>query len=1363
MLQSFTIAKDWCKNQLTKKSTVLRRCAPQTTYRPEMESLEDRRLLTTIFGLTDDNRLARFDSASPGNLNVVAISNIVAGDKMVAMDFQPGTGLLYALGVNGKIGRFYVLDTGTAVATQLGDAIVFPVRGGLPLPEADFGFDFDPVRNVIRVVANNRDNFRWDPGNGRIIASDTPLNPGSPVIVGAAYTNNFAGAKSTTLYDIDRSTDQLFIQGGNPVPPGATPNAGVLTPVGSLGVHLSSNEVGFDIAQGTNTRAFAALPVNGVSGLYTINLTTGAATLVGNFGGGIVMRDISVAADPTLVATHFMVSTPSSAVAGAAIPVTVTALDQFNQPTVYYTGTFRFTSTDSKARLGSEFSLFNGTGSFPQILVTAGIQTITATDNTTSSITGTSNTIAVSPNVADSFLVETPGLKPNQSQPAGAPFTVVVTVRDRHGNTVTDYTGTVRFSSNDPKAVLPSNTTLTNGTGTFKATLNSEGTFTITATDSAQSGITGTTKPIIVTVAHRFIIFTESGTAAGSPISVIVQAVDEFGAIARGYTGTIHFSKTDFGNGSSVPADYAFTIGAGGDNGVHAFTNGVTFVTAGTQTLTVRDTVQSALFGTADVRVTAAALDHFAVTAPPAATAGTAFGYTVTALDRFNNQYTAYASTVHFTSTDGQAVLPADSTLTNGTGTFNATFKTPGSQTITATDTVFSTAKGTSNTIAVSAAATTHFALSAPATAKAGVPFNFTVSALDQFNNPATGYSGTVRFTSTDGAAVLPANSTLTNGSGTFSATLNSAGDFVIAATDTVNSSITGSTGPITVAVATRFVVTAPASATAGSPFSFTVAVQDQFGNPATGYKRTVHFTKSDAGAGSSIPADYTFTTGAGGDNGTHTFTNGATLVTAGIQTITATDTVKASLTDTSNAISVTAAAATHFAVVAPPSATAGTAFNYAVTALDQFNNKATSYSGSVHFTSTDGQAVLPADSTLTNGAGTFTATLKTPGNQTVTATDTVTPSITGTSNSIAASAAAATHFSIVAPSTSAGGTIFSFTITALDQFNKPVTSYSGTVHFTSTDPLAALPPDSTLTNGAGTFNATLNSAGTFFIAAADTVAPTVTGTSNPIFNTLATRFIVAAQPVTTAGLPFTIVVTAVDQFGNIATGYRGMVHFTKTDFGSGSSVPADYTFTTGTSGDNGVHSFTNGAILVTSGIQSITATDTVSGITGDSNDITVNAAAATHLSVTAPPNATAGTPLSFTIAALDPFNNTATSYSGTVQFSSTDSAATLPANSTLTNGTGTFSATLKTPGNRTITATDTVTASVTGTSNVIAVSAAAATRFVINAPSSASGGVPFISRSVPWTRSITRPSAIAARFTSLVLTAWLSCRPTAN
>jgi len=93
---------------------------------------------------------------------------------------------------------------------------------------------------------------------------------------------------------------------------------------------------------------------------------------------------------------------------------------------------------------------------------------------------------------------------------------------------------------------------------------------------------------------------------------------------------------------------------------------------------------------------------------------------------------------------------------------------------------------------------------------------------------------------------------------------------------------------------------------------------------------------------------------------------------------------------------------ATHFSVLAPPSVASGVPFTLLVSALDANTNLVSGYLGTVHFTSSDGAAALPANATLINGTGTLSATLNTVGNQTITATDTVTASITGVSGAIA-------------------------------------------------------------------------------------------------------------------------------------------------------------------------------------------------------------------------------------------------------------------------------------------------------------------------------------------------------------------------
>src|SRR5262249_30340335 len=158
---------------------------------------------------------------------------------------------------------------------------------------------------------------------------------------------------------------------------------------------------------------------------------------------------------------------------------------------------------------------------------------------------------------------------------------------------------------------------------------------------------------------------------------------------------------------------------------------------------------------------------------------------------------------------------------------------------------------------------------------------------------------------------------------------------------------------------------------------------------------------------------------------------------------------------------------------------------------------------------------VLPADATLTNGVGTFSETLKTAGSETITATDTVTSSITGTSNSEVVSPTAATHFAVTLPATGTAGVADSFTVTALDDFGIVATASSVTVFSRPRLVRSVLPADATLTNGVGTFSETFGTAGNETITATDTVTPAITGTSNSEVVTAgaATHFTVTIPP----------------------------------------------------------------------------------------------------------------------------------------------------------------------------------------------------------------------------------------------------------
>src|SRR5262249_30203467 len=163
----------------------------------------------------------------------------------------------------------------------------------------------------------------------------------------------------------------------------------------------------------------------------------------------------------------------------------------------------------------------------------------------------------------------------------------------------------------------------------------------------------------------------------------------------------------------------------------------------------------------------------------------------------------------------------------------------------------------------------------------------------------------------------------------------------------------------------------APSTLTAGSSTSVTVTARDAFGNTATGYAGTVRFTSSDSQA--TLPANYTFTSA---DAGAHTFSAGVTLKTAGSRTVTATDTTTSAITGSAT-VTVSPAAASTFTVTAAPSTlTAGVSTSVTVTARDAFGNTATGYAGTVAFSSSDPIASLPANATLSNGTGTFSVTL---------------------------------------------------------------------------------------------------------------------------------------------------------------------------------------------------------------------------------------------------------------------------------------------------------------------------------------------------------------------------------------------------
>ena len=92
--------------------------------------------------------------------------------------------------------------------------------------------------------------------------------------------------------------------------------------------------------------------------------------------------------------------------------------------------------------------------------------------------------------------------------------------------------------------------------------------------------------------------------------------------------------------------------------------------------------------------------------------------------------------------------------------------------------------------LTASTAATAFTLTGVPAIVTAGVSETLTLTAVDSLGQPATGYVGTVKFTTTDGKMSIPANvsfSPLTGDSQTLHVTFKTAGPETLTATDTVS------------------------------------------------------------------------------------------------------------------------------------------------------------------------------------------------------------------------------------------------------------------------------------------------------------------------------------------------------------------------------------------------------------------------------------------------------------------------------------------------------------------------------------------------------------------------------------------------
>ena len=319
-----------------------------------------------IYALTTDNKLLLLDADVPANVSSIQlITGLDSGDKLVGIDVRPKTGELYALSGDGSL---YTINPITAVATKKADLAADP--GDLVAPffttlaGTNFGIDFNPVVDRLRVVSDQDINLRVNPDTG-LVSADTPLayaaapdrNAGANPDVGdIAYTNNFDGATATTLFGIDDTTLDIVKQGGdNGVP---SPNTGTLTspanPAPRFG-NVLAKHAGFDVAPNGTAYIVGVHPGPDYI-LVAADLATGTAESHGPIGDGTTpILDIAVA--PTI-----SFSAESYATSETAGTATITVK---REGFVNLAASVEYTTHNGTASAASDYTTTSGVLNFP--------------------------------------------------------------------------------------------------------------------------------------------------------------------------------------------------------------------------------------------------------------------------------------------------------------------------------------------------------------------------------------------------------------------------------------------------------------------------------------------------------------------------------------------------------------------------------------------------------------------------------------------------------------------------------------------------------------------------------------------------------------------------------------------------------------------------------------------------------------------------------------------------------------------------------------------------------------------------------------------------------------------------------------
>ncbi len=1060
--------------------------------------------------------------------------------------------------------------------------------------------------------------------------------------------------------------------------------------------------------------------------VQTVGTITGITNDVTNFGTFSTVHG---------AANKFTIIDPTDGTVDAAITVTVQLQDQFGN--VVSSGGDKdkdVTLNTSGAATGDGLvNISNGTGTKDIFDEVAESVNLTLTDSQTTHFdVSSTQDVVFGPGAATSLDVT--GI--TDPVAAGSASDVTVTARDQYDNVATGYTGTITFSSSDngTSTSLPENYTFLvgdNGAKTFAGgvTLTTAGEQSVTATDNAHGGITGSQTAITVTHgnADKFVILNPTDGTVDNAITVTVKLEDQYGNVVS--------SGDDKDKDVTLAADGAATGDGLVDIANGTGTKDISDHTAQTVNLTLEDsqTTQFDVSSTQDVVFAHGAATKFVIIDPTDGTVDAAITVTVKLEDQYGNVVNSGGHKDDDVTLNTNLSATGDGlvNISNGTGTKDISDEVAESVNLTLEDSqnTHFDVSSTQDVVFGPGAAISLDVTGITDPVEAGTATDVTVTARDQYDNVATGYTGTVTFSSSDNgtSTSLPEDYAFLGGDSgakTFAGgvRLITAGEQSVTATDTAHGSISGNQTAITVnhGDAYKFVIIDPDDGTVDAAITVTVKLEDQYGNIInSGDDKDDNVTLNTSGAAT------------GG--GVVSISNG--VGTRDISDHTA-QTVNLTLTDTGETefdVSSTQdvvfahGAASKFVIINPTDGTVDAAITVTVKLEDQYGNIINSgdHKDDDVTLNTSGAATGGGVVSISNGVGTRDISDQTAQTVNLTLEDSQTThfNVSSTQDVVFAHGAAS-KFVILNPTDGTVDNAITVTVKLEDQYGNIISSGDDKDKDVTLAADGAATGDGVvdISNGTGTRDISDHTAQTVNLTLEDSQTTNfdVSSTQDVVFAHGATSKFVILNPADgTVDAAITVTVQLQDQYGNIVS--------------SGDDKDKDVTLNTSGNATGGdvvsISSGTGTRDISDQTAQTVNLTLEDSQETGfnvsSTQDVVFGAGAAVTLDVAGITDpVAAGTASDVTVTARDQYDNVATGYTGTVTFSSSDNgtSTSLPEDYAFLGGDSgakTFAGGVRliTAGEQSVTATDTAHGSISGNQTAITVNHGDAYKFVIIDP----------------------------------------------